>query len=74
MVSCLAQHENMEFLHFVVLLYFVFFMTHEIHENRGGRRGRDRMVVGFKLPMLSLSITTNVVSSHLDHSEVYNIM
>jgi hypothetical protein len=49
-------------------------MTHEIHENRGGRRGRDRMVVGFKLPMLSLSITTNVVSSHLDHSEVYNIM
>jgi hypothetical protein len=36
-----------------------------------GRRGRDRMV---QLPMQSLSITTDVVSSHLDQGEVYNIM
>ena len=31
-----------------------------------GRRGRDRMVVGFT--------TTDVVSSNLDQGEVYNIM
>jgi len=49
-------------------------MTHEIHGNRRDRRGRDRMVVGFKLHMQSLPITTNAVSSHLDHDEVYNIM
>jgi len=36
-----------------------------------GRGGRDRMV---QLPMQSLSITTNVVSSNLDHGEVYNIL
>ena len=39
-----------------------------------GRRGRDRMVVELKLPMLSVPITTNVVSSNLDQGEVYNIM
>ena len=35
-----------------------------------GRRGRDCMVVGFKLPMQSVPITTNVVSSNLDQGEV----
>jgi hypothetical protein len=34
-----------------------------------GRRGRDRMVVGF-----TYAITTDVVSSNLDQGEVYNIM
>ena len=29
-----------------------------------GRRERDRMVVGFQLPMQSVAITTNVVSSN----------
>jgi len=37
-----------------------------------GRRGRDRMVV--MLPMQSVPITTDVVSSNLDQGEVYNIM
>ena len=39
-----------------------------------GRRGRDPMVVGLQLPMQSVSITTDVVSSNLDQGEVYNIM
>jgi hypothetical protein len=38
-----------------------------------GRRGRDRMVVGFKLPMQSVPITTDV-SSNLNQGKVYNIM
>jgi len=34
----------------------------------------DRMVVGFtKLPMQSMLITNNVVSSNLAHGEVYSI-
>jgi hypothetical protein len=41
----------------------------------GGRRGRDRMVVGFvSVPMQSVPITTDVVSSNLDQGEVYKIM
>ena len=41
----------------------------------GGRCGRDRMVVGFtSVPMQSVPITTDVVSSNLDQGEVYNIM
>jgi len=40
-----------------------------------GRRGRDRMVVGFTaIPMQSVPINTDVVSSNLDQGEVYNIM
>ena len=40
-----------------------------------GRRGRDRMVVGFTTTyMQSVPITTDVVSSKLDQGEVYNIM
>ena len=38
-----------------------------------GRHGRDRMVVGFKLPMQSVPITTDV-SSNLNQGKVYNIM
>ena len=37
-------------------------------------RGRDLMVVGFKLPMQSVPITTDVVSSNRAQGEVYNIM
>ena len=40
-----------------------------------GRRGRDRMVVGFTTThMQSVPITTDVVSSNLDQGEVYNII
>ena len=38
-----------------------------------GRRGRDPVVVGFTLPMQSVPITIEVVSSKLDQGEVYNI-
>ena len=39
------------------------------------RRGRDRMVVGFTtIPMQSVPITTDVMSSNLDQGKVYNIM
>ena len=38
------------------------------------RRGHDRMIVGIELPMQSMPITTDVVSSNLDQGEVYNIM
>ena len=37
---------------------------------RGGRRGLDHMVAG--LPMQSVPITTDVVSSNLDQGEVCN--
>ena len=37
-----------------------------------GRLGRDRKVVG--LPIQSVPITTDVVSSNLEQGEVYNIM
>ena len=43
-----------------------------------GRRGRDRMVVGFTttyaISVQSVPITTDVASSNLDQGEVYNIM
>jgi hypothetical protein len=39
------------------------------------RHGHDTMVVGFTtIPMQSVPITTDVVSSNLDRGEVYNIM
>jgi len=39
-----------------------------------GCRGRDRMVVGFKITyMQSVPITTKVVRSNLAHAEVYSI-
>ena len=44
---------------------------------QGGRRGLDRMVVGFTtthVPMQSVPITTDVVSSNPNQGEVYNIM
>ena len=42
----------------------------------GGRRGRDRMLVEFKLPMQSVPITTDVVSSNRAQAMCtqYNIM
>ena len=36
-----------------------------------GRRGRDRMVVGFTT---TYAISAYVVSSNIDQSEVYNII
>jgi hypothetical protein len=40
----------------------------------GGRRGRDRMVVGFATTyMQSVPITSKVVSSNPVHGEVYSI-
>ena len=39
-----------------------------------GRRVPDRMVLDLRLPIQSVSITTDVVSSNLDQGEVYNIM
>jgi hypothetical protein len=40
----------------------------------GGRRGRDRLVVGFATTyMQSVPITTKVVSSNPVHGEVYSI-
>jgi hypothetical protein len=46
----------------------------KVENTFSGRRGRDRMVVDLQLPMQSVSITTDVVSSNLDQGEVYNIM
>ena len=40
-----------------------------------GRRGRDRMVVGFTTTYaIGTYSTTNVVFSNPDHGEVYSIM
>jgi len=40
-----------------------------------GRRGRDSMVVGFTtLPMKSVHITIDVVSSNLDQGDVHNML
>jgi hypothetical protein len=44
------------------------------HFGEKGRRGRDRMVVGFITPMQSVPITTDVVSSNPDQSEECNII
>ena len=38
------------------------------------RHGRDRKVVDLQLPMQSVSINTDVVSSNFDQGEVHNIM
>ena len=46
----------------------------KVENTFSGRRGRDHMVVDLQLPMQSVSITTDVVSSNLDQGEVYNIM
>ena len=40
---------------------------------RRNLHGRGRMVDGFKLPMQSVPITTNIVSSNRVHGEVYSI-
>jgi hypothetical protein len=39
-----------------------------------GLRGRDHMLVGITIPMQSVPVTTDVVSSNLDQGEVYNIL
>ena len=40
----------------------------------GGRRGRDRMVVGFITTYAMVPITTNIVGLNPAQGEVYNIM
>ena len=44
-----------------------------ILERSEGHRGRDCIVVGFTLPVQSVSIITKVVSSNPVHGEVYSI-
>ena len=39
----------------------------------GGRRGRDYMVVGYTVPIQSVPITTEDVSSNLAYGEVYSM-
>jgi len=52
-----------------------YFWKCDNNKSRRDCRGRDRMVGGFTyLPMQSVSITTDVVSSNLDQGEVYIIM
>ena len=52
-----------------------YFWKCDNYKSRRDCRGRDRMVGGFTyLPMQSVSITTDVVSSNLDQGEVYIIM
>ena len=46
----------------------------KVENTFSGRRGHDHMVVDLQLPMQSVPITTDVVSSNLDQGEVYNIM
>ena len=56
------------------MFIFVFYWSiHECNWQRG-RRGRDRMEVGFTTTYAFSAITTDVVSSNLDQGEVYNIM
>ena len=50
--------------------YSSYFLYFSIQYN--DRRGRDRMV-DLQLPMQSVPITTDVVSSNLDQGEVHNI-
>jgi hypothetical protein len=40
----------------------------------GGRRGRDRVGVGFTTTYAIGAFITDVVNSNLDQDEVYNIM
>ena len=45
-----------------------------VYQHTVGRRSRDHIVVDLQLPMQSVAITTDVVSSNLDQGEMYNIM
>jgi hypothetical protein len=50
-----------------VYMYRVY-VNYDNNWRLGGRRGRDRMLIGFiQLPMQYVPITNNVVSSNLDH-------
>ena len=40
----------------------------------GGCHGCDHMVLDFQLPMQSVTITTDVMSSNFEQGDVYNIM
>ena len=44
--------------------------SHPSINKHRGRHGNDRMVVGFATTYQSMSITTDVVSSNLDHGDV----
>ena len=51
---------------------YVFWQTFVITKGEG-RRGRDRMIVGFTTTYASVPITTNVVIANPAHGEVYSI-
>jgi hypothetical protein len=57
----------------VTFLIVSFNSSGSILERSEGRRGRDCIVVGFTLPVQSVSIITKVVSSNPVHGEVYSI-
>jgi hypothetical protein len=72
---------NYNIIHVVLILilyHCIWYFGHfgvQLTIMKWGRRGRDRMVVGFTTTyMQSVPITTDVVSSKLDQGEVYNIM
>jgi hypothetical protein len=52
------------------LWHFIWICSRVVLQLFGGRRGHDRMVVGF---MQIVHITTNVVNSNPVHGEVYSI-
>ena len=53
-----------------MLWHFIWICSRVVLQLFGGRRGHDRMVVGF---MQIVHITTNVVNSNPVHGEVYSI-
>jgi hypothetical protein len=67
LITCLSvQHLNNIYLLYKVLQHLFMFIDFGIESyiNRRGRRGSGCMVVAFKLPMQSMPITTNFVSSN----------
>jgi hypothetical protein len=59
-------------LTFAFILYIHVYVTYETSNMKRGRRGRDRMVVGFTTTfMQSVPITTKIVSSNPFHGEMY---
>ena len=51
---------------------FIFHLTSFTYISKG-RHGHDHMIVDLQLPLQSVPIITNVVSSNLVHGEVYSI-
>ena len=82
-LECTIYIENVNFvqdctrnnpLAFAFILYIHVYVTYEISNMKRGRRGRDRMVVGFTTTfMQSVPITTKIVRSNPFHGEMYSI-